>query len=253
MRIVAGLTVGAALLIATAAAGQKTPDVAEVSIWKLKAGATPAVFEAGRKKHMEFHAAQKDAFGWMTWEIVNGDRAGSYLTGTFGHYWKDFDGREAFDALDGADVARTTGAQAEVDTTGYWIYMSEVSREPAGATGPAAFAQLTHYMVNPADVPRFEDALKEIKPILDTASWPVHSSWYRLASGGEGPHYVLSTRRDNWAAFAPVEKSLIQVLTDSIGARRAAELLDTIRSSTREVYTEVLKFRSDLSYAPAAK
>ncbi len=112
---------------------------------------------------MDFHRQQKDAFSWLTWEIVNGDRAGGFVTGTFDHYWKDFDGRDAFDALDGADMAKTFDAATESSSSGFWIHMASASRAQPGATAPSKFSQLTHYYVRPADVPRFEDALETIK------------------------------------------------------------------------------------------
>ena len=252
MRMAARFAVGAVLLVAASAGAQKNPDIAEISIWKVKPGAT-AAFEAGRARHMAFHAQQKDSWSWLTWEVLNGDRAGQYLTGSFGHYWKDFDGREAFDKLDSADADKNLMPSAEVLTTGYWALMTDSSRPLAGASGPGAYAQLTHYFVNPADTTRFEDALKEIKTLLDKSDWPMHGSWYRLVSGGEGPHYVISTRRDNFAAFAPPEKSMMDTVAGVAGARRAAELFEAVRSSTRSVYTEVMKFRPDLSYVAPAK
>ncbi len=244
--------VGAALLFSTPVLAQKDPTVCQVSVWKAKPGAAAAWAE-GRKRHMEFHKAQKDAFAWHTWEIVNGDRAGGFLTGTFDHYWKDFDGRDAFDALDVADMAKTFDTATDSSSTGFWIQMSSASRAQPGATAPSKLSQLTHYYVRPADVPRFEDALETIKTELDKISWPMYSSWYRLASGGEAPHYVLSTRRDSYAAFAPPEKSLMESLTEAMGARKASELFETLRSSTERVYTEIIQYRPDLSYVPVAK
>lgn len=41
----------------------------------------------------------------------------------------------------------------------------------------------------------FTDALKAAKTALDEIDWPVHSGWYRLASGGEGPQFVLAVER----------------------------------------------------------
>lgn len=244
--------VGAALVAATPVLAQKQPDVCQVSVWTAKAG-SEAAWAEGRKKHMELHKAQKDSFSWLAWEILNGDRAGSFITGTFDHYWKDYDGRDAFDALDSADVAKTFGAATSSSTTGFWIHMSGASRSKPGATVPSKYSQLTHYYVNLADVPRFEDALETVKAELDKISWPTYSNWYRLASGGEGPHYVLSTARDSYADFAPPEKSLIQALSEAMGPRKADELMSTVRESTAKIYTEVMQYRPDLSYVPAAK
>lgn len=244
--------VGAALVAAAPVLAQKQPDICQVSVWTAKAG-SEAAWAEGRKKHMEFHKAQKDAFAWLTWEIINGDRAGSFITGTFDHFWKDYDGRDAFDALDGADVAKTTGPATASSTTGFWIHMGDASRSKPGATAPPKYSQLTHYYVNLADVPRFEDALEAVKAELDKISWPTYSSWYRLASGGEGPHYVLSTGRESFADFAPPEKTLIRVLSEAIGPRKADELMSTVRESTAKMYTEILQYRPDLSYVPAAQ
>lgn len=252
MRKAMCVVVGAALLSVAPVLAQKSPEVCEVAFWSAKPGAAAAWAE-GRKRHMEFHKQQKDAFSWYTWEVVNGDRAGGFLTGTFDHYWKDFDGRDAFDALDAADMAKTFVPLTASSSDGYWIHMGKASREEPGATGPSKYSQLTHYYVRLADVPRFEDALETITGELNKISWPMYSSWYRLASGGDGPHYVLSTRRDSFAAFAPPEKSLNEVLTAAVGALRATELFDTIRGSTERLYSEIIQFRPDLSYVPAAK
>lgn len=252
MRKAMCIVVGTALLSVAPVLAQKAPEVCEVTVWKVKPGAG-AAWADGRKKHMEFHKAQKDAFGWFTWEVVNGDRAGNFITGTFDHYWKDFDGRDAFDALDTADMAKSFGAATESSSDGYWIHMGAASRNDPNATGPSKYSQLVHYYVHVADVPRFEDALETITGELNKAKWPTYSSWYRLASGGDGPHYVLSTRRNSFADFAPTEKTLLQALTDSMGAVKATALLDTLRASTERVYSELIQYRPDLSYTPAAK
>jgi hypothetical protein len=252
MRKAICLVVGAGLLSLAPVLAQKSPEVGQVSYWKAKPGAGAAWAE-GRKRHMDFHRQQKDGFSWHTWEIINGDRAGGFLTGTFDHYWKDFDGRDAFDVLDAADMAKTFDAATESSSSGFWIQMASASRAQPGATAPSKFSQLTHYYVRPADTPRFEDALETIKGELDKISWPMYSGWYRLASGGDGPHYVLSTRRDSYAAFAPPEKTLMQALTEAMGARKASELFETLRGSTERVYTEIIQYRPDLSYVAPAK
>ncbi|MGA8763549.1 MAG: hypothetical protein WB562_11850, partial [Candidatus Sulfotelmatobacter sp.] len=37
-------------------------------------------YEAGRKKHMQFHRAQKDTWTWNTFTVETGDNAGMYVT-----------------------------------------------------------------------------------------------------------------------------------------------------------------------------
>jgi hypothetical protein len=37
-------------------------------------------YEAGRKKHMQFHRDQKDTWTWNTFAIETGDNAGMFVT-----------------------------------------------------------------------------------------------------------------------------------------------------------------------------
>jgi len=245
------VALGAFLLASGLALAQKTPNVAQVGIWKAKPGAEAALAE-GRKKHNEFHKAQKDPWTWLTWEVVNGDHMGELITGSFGHYWKDFDGNEKFDALDGADIAKNIGPSGAITRLSYYVALDKASRPVPGATTPSNYSQVTFFYVKPGDIERFENALEAIKTAQDKINWPAHSRWYRLASGGEGPEYVLSTARDSFAAFAPPEKTLTEGLTEAVGARQATSLLDDLRGSTHHTYSEILKYRADLSYVPAA-
>ena len=64
---------------------------------------------------------------------------------------------------------------------------------------------------------------------------------------------MLSTRRNSFADFAPPEKGLLSVLTYSMGAIQATVLLDVVRGSTERLYSELIQYRPDLSYTPAAK
>jgi hypothetical protein len=54
-----------------------------------------ARWEAGRKAPSDFHAAQKDTWPIYTWQIMTGERSGSYMTASPGHHRSDFDAREA--------------------------------------------------------------------------------------------------------------------------------------------------------------
>src|SRR4051812_24549663 len=48
-------------------------------------------FEAGYKRHLEWHAAQPDTWSWLGWSIVTGDRIGTFIDATVGHEAADFD------------------------------------------------------------------------------------------------------------------------------------------------------------------
>src|SRR5438552_6092410 len=76
------------------------------------------------------------------------------------------------------------------------------------------------------------------------------SGWLQLVNGGEGPTFVLLSSRKNWADFAPLPKTLADVLSDAYGKEAADQIQKTIRDCTAHQYTEAAAFRADLSYVP---
>jgi hypothetical protein len=64
---------------------------------------------------------------------------------------------------------------------------------------------------------------------------------------------VLAVARQKWADFAGPEKSLEQMVSESVGPYEAVELLQGVRANTVRTYSELLQFRPDLSYMPPMK
>jgi hypothetical protein len=235
----------------TAQAQSTGGEIARIYLNTPKAGGAKA-FEAGRKKHMEWHRSQNDAWSWLTWQILTGERADAYYTGTFGHAWKEFDGRDAFEAADDADAAVNLDPFTSSSVPMIYRYLSKASR-PTGSAEPSPFSQLTFYYVKLEGVPEFSRAIEKVKDALDKANWPVHAEWYGLVSGGEGPLYVVSVERSSWAEFAPTEKTLDMVVAEATSVAESNALFDAIRKNTTKVYTEILRYRPDLSYVAKSK
>ena len=53
-----------------------------------------------------------------------------------------------------------------------------------------------------------------------------------MANGGEGPTFVLLNNRKNWADFAPLPKTVADVLTEAYGKEMSDQVQKTIRDST---------------------
>jgi hypothetical protein len=251
MKTILSAVAALSLLALTADAQPMGGEIAHIYLNTPKAGGSQA-YEAGRKKHMEWHRAQNDGWAWLTWEIVTGERAGAYYTGTFGHEWKEFDGRAAFEAADEADAAINLTPVTGSSVPMLFRYLTKASR-PTGSVEPTAFSQLTFYTVKVDGVGEFTRALNAIKDALDKANWPVHSDWYALVSGGEGPQFVLGVDRSSWADFAPQEKSIEMAVAEATSVGESNALFDAIRTNTVKVYTEVIRYRADLSYISKTK
>src|SRR5512136_2223605 len=245
------LTAAMLLVSALSALAQEKPGtVAMVGTLTAKDGAYQKLEEA-LKAHYQWHRNQKDEYSWFVWEVANGEHIGRFVIGTFGHHWKDLDARTAFDKADDADFFANVMPSVSSISFALYTVIPEASR-PTDSKVPSTMLQITHYFVKPAGIPEFNDALKEIKAALDKANYPAHSNWYRLVSGGKGPDYVLVTARSSFADFEPPDKGLEAVLTEAYGAPKAVALMKQVLANTDHVYTEILRYRPDLGYIPAA-
>jgi hypothetical protein len=247
-RVLVVLTAG--MLLAGAAPAQDKPgDVALVYSVKAKSNGWMQL-DAATKKHFDWHRAQKDPFAWFVWQVASGEDIGDFVVGTFGHHWKEWDARAAFDAADDADFVANVLPLVDKADLGYWSFLPDISRPGTGMT-PAAMAQITHYLVKPDGYTAFVDALRQMRAAMEGMSYPMTFSWYRLISGGEGPQFVLAVDRASWADMEPPAKPLDAALAEKLGSQKAVSLLTTLRENTRYTRSYLLRYRADLSYVPA--
>ena len=215
-----------------------------------KPGAS-AQLEAGRKKHMAFHAAQKDTWTWNTWLIQTGDNTGTYVTSSCGHAWKDFDDWEnRLAKADTADANTNLTPYVANGRNGFYIYRADMSLAPPNQP-PAPMTAVTVYVLHPGAAPDFIAAIKRVNEALSKQpDWPKTSGWLQLVNGGEGPTFVLLNARKDFADFAPLSKSPADVVMETYGKEEGAAIMKTIRDSTAHLFTEAATYRADLSYVP---
>ncbi len=227
---------------------QNANNLCRVYFVKPKPGAEQQL-EAGRKKHMQFHRAQKDTWTWNTWSIETGDNTGSYVTSSCGHAWKDFDDWEKrMGKIDTADAIANMGPYQQGTSNGFYLYRADMSLGPPNQA-PTPMTAVSIYVLHPGTAPDFTTAIKKINDALSKQpDWPKTSGWLQLVNGGESPTFVLLNARQNWADFAPLQKSVPDVLNEVYGKEAADQTLKTIRDSTARLFTETALYRPDLSY-----
>ena len=211
-------------------------------------------YEAARKKHMGWHKAQKDAWSWYVWEVVSGENTGAYVVGSLGHAWKDFDGRDAFEKADLADVSATIGPTLNRSAVSYWAERADISQNPSTPTSqPAPLLSVTTYLLRPDGVHDFIDAVKKVNEGIKKTNYAVSgpSRWYQLVNGGENPTFVLVGDRANWAAFQPNDKTLDAAMAEAYGKDEGPALMASLRKTFHAIHTSIYQYRADLSYIPA--
>lgn len=239
------------LLLAAGAVAQTQPGtIAQIGVQIPKPGAA-AQYEAGRKKHMEFHKQQNDTWAWHTWQVTTGEGTGTYVTGSFSHQWKDFDGRQKFQEADSADFETNIAPALARSQTAYWAFRPDLSRLKTEGDFDAPMLTIIHFYLNPEAGPTFTDAVKRINQGIEKTKYPSPPSrWYQLVNGGESPHFALVFTRANWAAMGVPDKTIDEAMAEAFGKAEGAALLSSLRKSARRIYTEMLEHRPDLSYAP---
>jgi hypothetical protein len=240
------------LLLASATSAQAPAgNVGQIFVNKVKSG-TQEQYERARKRHMEWHKKKGDNWEWLTWEIVTGDRNGQYIVGSFNHSFKDFDGREQFEAEDAADAAANMGPFEESSVQSLYLFRADLSMPPSGP-GPAKFSQITHFYLKPEGVTDFTEAVKKVAEAAKKTNYPIHPLWYQLFNGGEGPAFVLVSPRNTWAEFQPPDKTLDAMVEEALGKVPGAAALSSLRKAVHYTYSETAHFRPDLSYRQEGK
>ncbi len=243
------LALGATLVAAPAFA--EDPDVARVVIWKAKPG-MEARLEAGLKAHNAFHAKKGDPMPHSTYEVTSGPNTGDYVRVAGGRNWKDFDSEATWQKEDEADSAINTTPYIASALPMYYRMRTDLSHMAPGTT-PAAMYSLVFLRLKIGKVDDYESAIKQSKEAADKAKWPRYWTVFSLISGGDGPTWVISQARDKYADFNPPEgKTFAAMLEEQLGKDEARLRQEQSDASVASVFTEIIEYRADLSYAPAA-
>ena len=241
-------------LIATFAVAQQGPpaaSVCEVHLNQVKPGMT-AQYEQGRARHMAWHKSQNDKWSWEVWEILTGDNTGDYMVVSCGHDWKDFDGRDKFNAADTANANTTMGPYLAKQTMSYYVLRPDLGAMPPTTGPPPQYLNVLFFTLKPEGVPDFNENVKKVSSAMSKPGVSGgQASFYSLASGGVGPQVVLIQERKSMAEMAGPGKTVDEVVRDAYGDQ-GATILGTLRKAYSSTYSELLHFRQDLSYIPPA-
>jgi hypothetical protein len=167
---------------------------------------------------------------------MDGERAGLYVDGTFGHEWAAFDA--AVDPSgDAADNARNVNPFATREANHAWRSRPDLGSAPGSVVDleGAAFVLRAEYRVRPGADTAFVRGVRRIRAAAGERRYLV----YELVSGGEGPTYVVWAPAATWADLG------------AFADRTAAAAGELARTAER-VRTEVWRFRADLSICRTA-
>jgi hypothetical protein len=139
-------------------------------------------FEAGYRKHLEWHARIGDKLVWYAWYVTAGDRAGAFIDGTFGTTPERLENRPRVKE-DGVDFRANAAAYAAAIGNEGWELWREASQvQQLEQRKPQALVQV--HAVAVTDAKRFEAALLA-RPVIG-------ASWYRGIGETPGPYLLIA-------------------------------------------------------------
>ena len=242
--------VSALLLASTALAQTSQVNVGRVIDQTPKPGMTKQ-YEDGRKRHMDWHRKAGDTWSWEIWQVTTGERAGTFISITFGHSWKDFDTwDQKYAEADSADADANMGPSIGRQVESVWMLLTDASRMTAGAQ-PSKMAEVIHFMVKPGSEEDFDYGIRKANEAANQQNWAGHYAWYALANGGESGHYVLVIPINSWADMAEPDPGFFGMLEKALGRHGSEMLAHLFDKSIKGSWSEMITYRPDLSYHPA--
>lgn len=256
LRVVLSVVLVALCLVVVAqpaAAQRGASNVVRVYYTEPKDG-NAAAYEQGRIRHMEIHKKLGDTWAWHTWQVETGDDGGAYYTVTFGHKWADFDMWDAkFAEADGADAAKNLAPVSGEGSNWFGVSLDNVSAPATTPFEPTPLTELIHFTARQGMNQEFMNAIRKVHDAIQKTKWTDNYTWYAHTNGRNANEYVLAIGLKNWADMEEPEMSFPAMLEKAVGRTEADAVMKSIDSSILRQRSEMLRYRKDLSYIPAAK
>ena len=228
---------------ADAAGARDSGDAAHLFGYRAHPGARER-FDAGYRRHLQWHRAHRDPLVWYGWYVADGPRAGMFVDGTFGAPFAAFD-RRIDPEGDASDAAANVNAHADAVLRASYRVRRELSTGlPLERWQPSPAMQVLHYRLRPGGQARFERALaaahERLRGVPDA---PAHT-WYEKLTGGPLPEFMLLVAREGWAEYD------IQPATGLEALLHGSPALDDLAASVEGLEAETWTDRADLSLIP---
>lgn len=236
-----------------AAAQRGESNVLRVYYSEAKDG-NAAAFEQGRIRHMEIHKKLGDQWSWYTWQVETGEDTGAYYTVTFGHKWADFDmWQSKFAEADGADADKNITPYTSESSNWFAVSLNNVSAPAAMPMEPTPMTELIHFTVRMGMNQEFMNAIRKIHEAIQKTKWVDNYTWYAHTNGRNANEYVLALGLKSWADMEEPETPFPAMLEKAFGRTEADAIMKSLDSCILRQRSEMLRYRKDLSYLPAAK
>jgi hypothetical protein len=124
---------------------------------------------------------------------------------------------------------------------------------PMKGDAHAKLADVIFFHLNQGQYELFLTQIGKVHEAIGKTNWPVSYEWHALVSGGEGPTLALVLMKSSWADMKEPEVSFPAMLEKAFGKQEASAIMKGFGESIHCERSQLLRYREDLSYVPAAK
>lgn len=202
-----------------------------------------ASFEAGYRRHLDWHRSQEDSLSWFGWDVIVGPRPGLFVDGVFGVPFRALDAR-VDPAGDQADAAENVLPHADPVSREMVALRPDLSSAtPLREGAPTPFVQVVSYAVDPAGIETVEATLAALREEASGGELLPYTVYERVA--GARPGFVLMIWRDRLATFDEHARNPDRAFHRIVGERLRA---DGSESPLEAASSEIWLYRRDLTY-----
>ena len=210
-------------------------------------------FEEGYKRHLEWRRRNQDHWTWYGWQVITGTHVGYFMDGTFGHRWEDFD-RPVAPAEDAADNVQNVSPYGDFLSVSQYVLRPELSHgHLLEEQTPSPSIELLHFQIHLGKESDFEEILRKVHAATVKGNSPRRHTWYQLVNGGEQSTYILMLPHDKFSELQSSSKPLTSMLEGAYPPAETKRLSNLLSAAVREVRSETLRYRTDMSYFPVQR
>ena len=206
-----------------------------------------AEFEAGFKAHMEYHQANGETWSYELYEVIAGEDRGTYIGGTFGHHWADFDSVPVSGPEDAADGAVNLTPFRDGADVWYTESLPKLSNPPP-TPGQRKYVTLYTIRLKSDKVGQYMQAVEKATEGIKKTGVPLYYFVEMLVAGGTHPTIYFAVPRASYAEFAvEQEHPFDKVLAGVFGEEAAREILAQAAGAIESEKSQVLLYKPELS------
>ena len=240
------LTVSILILAFAASAGAQPGPIGQNILVKAKPG-QEAQWEAAYKEHLKWHIDMNDSWGWTTFQMLSGPRAGEYFIRTGGHEWKDFDARGDTEGKDSANYFETAGKYSDSYTIWFDRIHRNLTRIPEDG-GPYKIIEFTRVFVKSDMVPDFLAVVGKFHAAFEKTNSPNVYATVQTETGGRTSNFMFVGLHDNYAGLEQDPSAIPAMMEEVYGRQEAAAIFEEFQACVDSTESYIAVRRDDLTY-----